>query len=98
MDFAADFGKFFFGASSVIAIIGLVNLIKKIKDIGNWSALVAVIIGIGIQLWVAFTVSSPTNREISMAVGNGLIYGLMAVGLYDLTNPKVDLDFEYDNK
>lgn len=86
MDVSIDFAKFFFGASSVIAIIGIVNLIKKIKDIGNWNALIAVFIGIGFQIWVVFTIGNPTYREISMAIGNGLIYGLMAAGLYDLTN------------
>lgn len=92
MDFSVDFVQFFFGAASVMAIIGCVNLVKKIKDIGDWNALLAVIFGIGIQIWVAFTIGSPTIREISMAIGNGLIYGLMAVGLYDLTNPKTATD------
>lgn len=86
MDVSIDFAKFFFGAASIMAIIGLVNLVKKIKDIGDWNALLAVIFGIGIQIWVMFTIGSPTIREISMAIGNGLIYGLMAAGLYDLTN------------
>lgn len=86
MDVSIDFAKFFFGAASIMAIIGLVNLIKNIKDVGKWNALIAVVIGIGFQIWVIFTIGSPTYREISMAIGNGLIYGLMAVGLYDLTN------------
>ena len=85
MDVSIDFAKFFFGASSIIAIIGVVNLIKKIKDIGDWNALVAIVIGICFQIWAVFTIGSPTYREISMAIGNGLIYGLMAAGLYDLT-------------
>ena len=86
MDVSIDFAKFFFGASSIIAIIGLVTLIKKIKDIGDWNALIAIVIGIVFQTWVVLTIGSPTYREISMAIGNGLIYGLMAAGLYDLTN------------
>lgn len=86
MDVSVDFAKFFFGAASIIAIIGLVNLIKNIRDVGKWNALIAVVIGIGFQIWVVFTIGNPTYREISMAIGNGLIYGLMASGLYDLTN------------
>ena len=86
MDISVDFAKFFFGASSIMAIIGLTNLIKKLKDVGNWNAVIAILIGIFFQIWVVFTIGNPTYREISMAIGNGLIYGLMAAGLYDLTN------------
>lgn len=79
------FLQFFGGLLAVPAIVAIVNLIKKIKDIGAYNALVALALGIGSQLWVVFTYGNIDKISINAAIGVGVIIGLAASGLYDIT-------------
>lgn len=68
---------------AVPAVKAIVNLIKKIKDLGSWNAVIAVVLGIAIQLWLIWTFDIWNKLWISAAVGVGLLVGLAAAGLYD---------------
>lgn len=64
------------------AIVALVNLCKRFGLTGAWSALVAVVLGValavGDYLWGA--------SGLYQAAAGGLLLGLAAAGLYDLTS------------
>ena len=66
---------------TVPAIVALVNLVKGLGVGGKWSALVAVLLG------VALSVASWALAGTGWwdAASGGLLLGLAAAGLYDLT-------------
>lgn len=68
--------------ATVPAILAIVNLLKGLGLHGRWSALVAVALGVGLNLAVwAFA-----DYAWFTAASSGLILGLGAAGLYDLGN------------
>ena len=64
------------------AILALVNLLKSIGLSGKFSALAAVLIGVGIALLETY---APADLVQTLAAG--LITGLGAAGLYDVAAP-----------
>lgn len=66
---------------SVPGVLAIVNLLKKIGVSGPWCAALAVIIG------VVLSVAHQTliNYQVWQAVENGLIIGLGAAGVWDVT-------------
>ena len=64
--------------ASIPAILAVVNLIKGFGIDGKWSALIAVLLGVG------FMVADVTlSGEVYEAAKAGLLLGLGAAGLYD---------------
>lgn len=68
---------------SVPGILALVNLAKRLGLSGPWSALLAVALGTALAL--AGYLLADTGAW--QAIQQGLILGLSAAGLYDLTTP-----------
>lgn len=66
--------------ASIPAILALVNLFKSFGVQGRWSALAAVLIAVGI---VAAESWAPTG--IYDVLSRGVVLGLAAAGLYDVT-------------
>ena len=74
---------------SVLMVIALVNLLKGVGLSGKWSALVAVVIGVGLAV-ADFQLGS---SGMYVAAIGGLKIGLGAAGLYDVTKaPTLTLD------
>ena len=73
--------------ATVPAILALVNLGKGLGLSGRWSALVAVLLGVGLAAAQAYA-----PAELYATISGGLILGLAAAGLYDVA-PKAS---EYD--
>lgn len=70
---------------SVPAILAGTNLLKSFGVAGKWSALVAVVLGVGLNLAATFAGETLGFQ----AVAQGLILGLGAAGLWDsATAPK----------
>ena len=71
------------GIATVPAILALVNLSKSFGVTGKWAALVAVLLGVGINLaqWAW------ADAAWFTAATSGLLLGLGAAGLYDITPP-----------
>ena len=67
--------------ATVPAIVAIVNLLKGLGLDGKLSALVAVILGVVLSIAVVAGAGNP----IFEAASGGLILGLGAAGLYDLT-------------
>ena len=67
--------------ASVPAIVALVNLAKSLGLNGKLSALVAVVLGVCLNVATVAAAGSP----IFEAASQGLLLGLAAAGLYDLT-------------
>ena len=67
--------------TSVPAIVALVNLAKGLGLNGKLSALVAVVLGVGLNVATVAAAGS----LIFEAASQGLLLGLAAAGLYDLT-------------
>ena len=69
--------------ATVPAVIALVNLIKNTFNInGRYSALLAVIIGVGLNI-ASYALG---DMGWYQAAAQGLILGIGASGLYDITN------------
>ncbi len=66
---------------SVPAIVAGTNLFKRLGVKGNWSTVIAVLLGVATNLAVYVW----GDQEWFLAVATGLITGLAAAGLYDLT-------------
>lgn len=70
--------------ASIPAILALVQLAKTFGVQGKWSTLLAVLLGIVLQLGdAAFISGATTPADWYQAFGVGLILGLSAAGLYD---------------
>lgn len=67
---------------TVPAILALVNLAKSLGLSGRWSALVAVLLGVGLAVAEHYAPAALWQTIIG-----GLIVGLGAAGLYDVTAP-----------
>ena len=67
--------------ATVPAIVALVNLVKGLGLSGKWSALVAVLLGVAVNVAISLWGSAAWFE----AAATGLILGLGAAGLYDLT-------------
>lgn len=67
--------------AGVPATVAVTNLIKKSVDLGRWSAFVAVLISMGLNV----AVSAHAGEDLFIGAMRGLILGLAASGLYDLT-------------
>lgn len=67
---------------SVPAILALVNLAKGLGLGGKWSALGAVVIGVGLTAGRQYL-----PPDAFGTVAEGLLYGLGAAGLYDVAKP-----------
>ena len=67
--------------ATVPAIVAIVNLIKGLGLDGKLSALVAVLLGVLLSIAVVVGAGNP----IFDAAAQGLLLGLAAAGLYDLT-------------
>ena len=63
------------------AVLAIVNLLKGLGLGGKWPALAAVLIAVAINLGVEFLGDQPAF----IATASGLILGLSAAGLYDMT-------------
>ena len=71
--------------ATVPAILALVNLAKSFGVVGKWSALLAVVLGVGLQLAdYAFLTDTQSASGWYGAAAAGLILGLSAAGLYDV--------------
>lgn len=68
--------------ASVPGIVALVNLGKGLGLSGRWSALAAVVLGVALNL-ASWGLAGYTWYS---AAADGLILGLGAAGLYDLTS------------
>lgn len=75
--------------ATVPAVLAMVNLLKNFGVKGRWALLAAVLIGILFQEWdyLRYTVFQPAfdPRQLLIYGGKGLLLGLGAAGLYDLT-------------
>lgn len=69
--------------ASVPAIIALTNLMKALGLGGKWAALAALLLGLTLNI-AAYVFAGSGLWE---AASQGLILGLAAAGLYDLTTP-----------
>ena len=67
--------------ASVPAIVALVNLLKGLGLAGKFSALVAVLLGVILNMLAI----AAADSKIIESAAQGLILGLGAAGLYDLT-------------
>lgn len=65
--------------ASIPAILAIVNLLKGLGLSGKWSALVAVALGVAINVLVYLFAASGAFQ----AASTGLLLGLGAAGLYD---------------
>lgn len=72
--------------ASVPAVLAIVNLLKGLGLSGKWSALAAVLIAVALSLGVEFLGDQPAFT----ATASGLILGLSAAGLYDMTGAQSD--------
>ncbi len=72
--------------ATVPAIVALTNLAKTLGLTGRWSALVAVLLGVALSVgtWAL------AGTGWWDAASSGLLLGLAAAGLYDLTPGKVE--------
>lgn len=72
-----------------VAVMALVELAKRLGVTGAWSALVAVILGTAISV-VEYTVRIPaaylSPDGVYSAAATGIILGLTASGLYNVTS------------
>lgn len=66
--------------ATVPAVVALVNLAKAFGVTGKWSALAAVVLGVGISLATTYA-----DADVVRTVSDGLILGLGAAGLYDVS-------------
>lgn len=75
--------------ATVPAVLAMVNLLKNFGVKGRWALLAAVLIGILFQEWdyLRYAVFQPAfdPRQLLIYGGKGLLLGLGAAGLYDLT-------------
>lgn len=67
---------------SVPAIVAIVNLTKSFGVEGKWSLLAAVVVAVAINLSAFYFAASGAYE----AVATGLLIGLSAAGLYDVTD------------
>lgn len=67
--------------ATVPAIVALTNLLKSLGIGGKWSALVAVLLGVGLSVASWALAGTGWWEQAS----SGLLLGLAAAGLYDLT-------------
>lgn len=67
--------------ASVPAILALVNLAKLFGIQGRWATLLAVFLAVLLNVGTYYGAGSPLYEAIS----SGLILGLSAAGLYDVT-------------
>jgi len=78
--------------ATIPAILALTNLAKSLGLAGRWSALLAVLLGVGLNVadWAL------AGQGWYAAAADGLILGLSAAGLYDLAqtvgNPVVSAE------
>ena len=71
--------------ATVPAILALVNLGKSFGVVGRWATLLAVVLGVGLQLAdYAFLTDTQSASGWYGAAAAGLILGLSAAGLYDV--------------
>lgn len=68
---------------SVPGIIAITNLLKKLGVSGAWSALAAVLLGVGLSL-AQWALADTGGWK---AATEGLALGLAAAGLWDVTKP-----------
>lgn len=68
--------------ATVPAIVALTNLIKGLGVHGKWSALIAVLLGVGLTAGGQYV-----EAELWNTISEGLILGLGAAGLYDVATP-----------
>lgn len=66
--------------ATVPAIVALTNLVKSLGISGKWSALVAVLLGVGLSV-ASWALAGAGWWD---AASGGLLLGLAAAGLYDL--------------
>ena len=67
--------------ATVPAIVALTNLAKSLGITGRWAALVAVVLGVAL----ASADYALAGSGLWRAASDGLLLGLAAAGLYDLT-------------
>lgn len=74
--------------ASVPGVIALVNLGKKFGVKGRWSQLLACVLGALLGMLSAWATAATAidARFMVEAAAQGLIIGLSAAGLYDLSN------------
>lgn len=70
--------------ASVPAILALVNLAKLFGIKGRWATLLAVLLAVGLNITAFYSNTTPLYE----AIASGLILGLSAAGLYDVTKDK----------
>ncbi len=72
--------------ASVPGIVALVNLAKQLGLRGPWLPLLAIVLGVALSLaaWAA------ADAAWWQAACQGVIFGLGAAGLWDLTSPTGD--------
>ncbi|WRS30611.1 hypothetical protein U6G28_02675 [Actinomycetaceae bacterium MB13-C1-2] len=77
--------------ATIPAILALVQLSKSFGISGKWATLLAVVLGVVLQV-VEYTVSADptTTQGWYQAAATGLILGLSAAGLYDTAKRSAD--------
>ena len=70
--------------ASIPAILALVNLAKLFGIQGRWATLLAVLLAVLLNVGTYYGGASPLYE----AIASGLILGLSAAGLYDVTKEK----------
>ena len=72
--------------ATVAVVLALVNVAKEFGVKGKWATLVAVLLGLTLSiLEYAFTADLVTPQGIYQAAAVGLIMGLTAAGVYDVS-------------
>ena len=86
--------------ASIPAILALVNLGKSLGITGRWSAVAAIVLGVALNVATYYLGGEPAFQ----AAAQGLILGLSAAGLYDVTRPalahvetRVDGDYTFSS-
>ena len=81
---AEIFVQAFIGTAGIPAIVAIVNLIKGIKDFGNYNNVIACLVGIIINVVGVWTFDMVSKVNIVSAIAVGVLAGLAASGLYTL--------------
>lgn len=73
---------------SVPGVIALVNLAKSVVDLGKFAALVAFVLGVGINLAAWAAGAAYVGADPFSVAALGAMTGLAASGIHDVTNTR----------
>lgn len=85
MDFENIFVTAFIGFTGIPAVVGVVNFIKDMKDLGKYNRLVSLFFAMLFNIGGAVLFVGTDIKTILTAAGVGLLVSLAANGYYDVT-------------